>query len=225
MKPLIILIIALLTSALHAQNVIFHSGATYRIQCVGMGQGAIVPGSVIDNPAVLYYTADLTDTERTLWTITADGVDNQGNTAYTLRHTTTGLYATYDGLRGDNKRYVDLTAEPQGDASHWAFVDRGGSWSIDNVKAPEHHFHVRASMLTGTYADDVPPGANSRFVLVGTDGSTVTHMIPPEPAFDNLVSDLTLDGKPAIYDAATNTYLATVSPTSRRDKTARMMVE
>lgn len=225
MKRLLTILLALLPWVLGAQNVIFQSGAAYRIQCVGWGQGGIVPGSVIGDPAVLIYTTDISDAERTLWTITAVGTDEQGNTTYTLRHKATGLYATYDGLRDDNKRYVALTEKTQGNASRWTFIDRGGLWSIENVKAPEHHFHVRASMLTGTYADDQPPGNSSRFRLVDAHGNTVTHMTPPTPAFDNLVSDLRLDGKPAIYDAATHTYLATVSTSSRRGKTARMMVQ
>lgn len=225
MRHLLTILLALLPWTFHAQNVIFQSGTPYRIQCVGWGQGGIVPGSTIGDPAVLIYTTDISDAERTLWTITAVGTDEQGNTTYTLRHKATGLYATYDGLRDDNKRYVALTEKTQGNASRWTFIDRGGSWSIDNVKAPEHHFHVRSSMLTGTYADDQPPGNSSRFVLVGTDGKTVTHLTPPEPAFDNLVSDFRFDGKPAVYDAATHTYLVTVPPTSRRGKTARMMVE
>lgn len=225
MKALLTILLVLLPWTLHAQNVIFHSGDAYRIQSVAYGKGAIVPGSTIGNPAILIYTTDLTTTSHTLWTITADGTDTQGNTTYTLRHNTTGLYATYDGLRDDNKRYVALTTAPQGDASRWTFPPRGDTWSIDNLQAPQHHFHVRSSMLTGSYADDQPPGTSSRFVLVDTHGNTVTHMTPPAPAFDNLVSNLRLDGKTPVYDTNTHTYLATVSTISRRGNTARMLVD
>lgn len=130
----------------HAQGTTLVDGADYRIQCDGQGRGGVTAGAAIDDPSILLYLTTTDNPDLLLWTITADGTDAAGHTAYTLRHTATGLYATYDGQRNDYKRYVELTAQPQGDASRWTFTDRGGSWSIDNVHAPEHHWHVRSSL-------------------------------------------------------------------------------
>lgn len=201
----------------HAQGTTLVDGADYRIQCDGQGRGGVTAGAAIDDPSILLYLTTTDNPDLLLWTITADGTDAAGHTTYTLRHTATGLYATYDGQRNDYKRYVELTAHPQGDASRWTFTDRGGSWSIDNVHAPEHHWHVRSSLLTGTYADDVPPGTNSRFALFTPDGLRVDQLAPPEPSFANLIGTLRVGCKTAIHDATTDTYLIPLPDHYRAD--------
>lgn len=222
---IIFLILALLPLTACAQMLTLHSGEAYRIECVGVGQGGVVPGSVVGDPSVLLYVREDVGSDFMLWTIEEAGVGAKGQKAYTLRHLTTGLYATYDGLRNDYKRYVDLTSKPEGDASLWTFTDRGGSWSIDNVKAPEHHFHTRSSMLVGTYADDTTPGANSRYVLYDAEGQRVSSVEEPEPSLANLIGTLRINGERAAYDSRTNTYLVTLPNSFRGSKSVNVLVE
>lgn len=221
----IFLIFALLPLTAFAQMLTLRSGEAYRIECVGVGQGGVVPGSVVGDPSVLLYVRQGIGSDYMLWTIEEAGVGAEGQKAYTLRHRTTGLYATYDGLRNDYKRYVELTSQPEGDASLWTFTDRGGSWSIDNVKAPEHHFHTRSSMLVGTYADDTTPGANSRYVLYDAEGQRVSSVEEPEPSLANLVGTLHINGERAAYDSRTNTYLVTLPNSFRGSKSVNLLVE
>lgn len=206
-----IMIFVLLPIVAAGQIVALESGESYRIECAGFGKGGVAPGVAFDDPSVLLYLPETDKAAALLWTIEEDCNDANGQKAYTLRHNGTGLYATYDGLRNDNKRYVEMTEKTDGDASRWTFVDRGGTWSIENVKAPEHHWHVRSSYLVGTYAEDVPPGGNSRFNIYTADGRRVTQIIPPEPSFSNSIGVLKINGKPAAHDSETNTYLATLS--------------
>lgn len=206
-----ILMLMLLPLAAAAQIVALESGESYRIECVGISKGGVAPGAAFDDPSVLFYVPETDNADALLWTIEESGKDADGRTAYTLRHRGTGLYATYDGQRNDYKRYVEMTEKAEDDASRWTFTDRGGSWSIENVQAPEHHWHVRTSYLVGTYADDVPPGTNSRFRLYTTDGRIVTQVTPPEPTFSNSLGVLKINGKLAVHDAETNTYLVTLS--------------
>lgn len=98
---IIFLILALLPLTAYAQMLTLHSGEAYRIECVGVGQGGVVPGSVVGDPSVLLYVREDVGSDFMLWTIEEAGVGAKGQKAYTLRHLTTGLYATYDGLRND----------------------------------------------------------------------------------------------------------------------------
>lgn len=222
---LLILLWALLPFAVCAQELSLHSGEAYRIECVGVGQGGVVPGRVVDDPSVLLYVTAGVSSDDLLWTIEESGKGPSGQKAYTLRHRTTGLYATYDGQRNDYKRYVELTTKPDGDASRWTFTDRGGSWSIDNVKTPEHHFHTRGSMLVGTYADDVPPGANSRYVLYNAEGQRLSTIEEPEPSLYNQIGTLRINGERAAYDGRTNSYLVTLPEQYRGAKSVSLLVE
>lgn len=223
---LLVCLLAMLGATRHAsaQGITFVDGANYRIQCDGKGSGGVTAGAAVGDPSVLLYLTTTDTPDVLLWTITTDGTDASGHTAYTLRHTATGLYATYDGQRNDYKRYVELTAEPQGDASRWTFTDRGGSWSIDNVLAPEHHWHVRSSLLTGTYADDVTPGTNSRFSLYTPEGLRVDQLTPPEPSFGNLIGTFRVGNKTPVYDADTQTYLITLPEHYRADENITLPV-
>lgn len=223
---LLVCLLAMLGATRHAsaQGITFVDGANYRIQCDGKGSGGVTAGAAIGDPSVLLYLTTTDTPDVLLWTITTDGTDASGHTAYTLRHTATGLYATYDGQRNDYKRYVELTAEPQGDASRWIFTDRGGSWSIDNVLAPEHHWHVRSSLLTGTYADDVTPGTNSRFSLFTPEGLRVDQLTPPEPSFGNLIGTFRVGNKTPVYDADAQTYLVTLPESYRADESITLPV-
>lgn len=225
LQRLLILLWALLPLAVGAQMLSLHSGEAYRIECVGVGQGGVVPGSVVSDPAVLLYVKTGVSGDDLLWTIEESGKGADGQKAYTLRHKSTGLYATYDGLRNDYKRYLELTEKPEGDASRWTFTDLGGSWSIDNVKAPEHHFHTRSSMLVGTYADDIPPGANSRYLLYDAEGQRLSCIEEPEPSVYNLIGTLCIGGERAAYDRRTNTFLVPVGEQFRGAKSVSLIVE
>lgn len=222
---LVVFFLSLLPFVGHAQNVVLRSGGAYRIECASIGQGGVVPGSVVGNSAVLLHVTDVADSADFLWTIAENGTTADGTKAYTLRHTSTGLYATYDGLRDDNKRYVALTPDLQGDASRWIIVDRFGTWSIENVQAPAHHWHTRSSNLCGTYADDVPPGGGSRYSLYTSEGSKVTHLEHPKPEFSNLIGDFRFDGVRAIYDKSTHTYLASLPEAMRQERSIRLRVD
>ena len=224
-RLLLLLLIAVLPIVGRAQDVVLRPGEAYRIECAGVGQGGVVPGSVVDDPAVLLHVTTVPAASDYLWTIAESGTSADGTKAYTLRHCNTGLYATYDGQRNDNKRYVELTASTQGDASRWTLVDRGGTWSIENVKDPAHHWHTRSSNLTGTYADDVPPGANSRYSLVTAEGRKVTLLEVPAPDFHNLIGDLRFDGRRAVYDKKTSTYLVNLPEAMRHERSARLVVD
>lgn len=222
---LLIFLWALLPTAAGAQMLSLHSGEAYRIECVGVGQGGVVPGSVADNPAILLYVKTGVGDQDLLWTIEESGKGAEGQKAYTLRHKSTGLYATYDGLRNDYKRYVELTVKPDGDASRWTFTDSGGSWSIDNVKAPEHHFHTRSSMLVGTYADDTTPGANSRYVLYNAEDQRLSYIEEPEPSIYNQIGTLCIGGERAAYDSRTNTFLVPIGEQHRGARSVSLLVE
>lgn len=209
-----LLLFALLPFVCRAAEVVFQSGDTYRLECAALGKGGIAPGAVGGQTAVLYYFSDGLDAAYMMWKIEQVGTDATGQPYFTLRHTSTGLYATYDGERNDNKRYVTLTDAPEDDASFWTFTNRGAAWSIDNVLHPEHHFHVRSSNLVGTYADDVPPVPNSQFVLYTEGGKRVTSFTPPTPSFDNQIGQILIGGKCAVYDSATKKHLAVVDAES-----------
>lgn len=211
------LLFALFAVTLWADEVVFASGDDYRIECAGHNQGGFAPGSIDGNPAVLYYYDQSPAASLMLWTIEQAGTSADGSPAYTLRHKSTGLYATYDGLRDVNKRYVKMSTSPEGDASLWVFTDRGTAWSIDNVQHPEHHFHVRSSCLTGTYADDNPPGINSQFRLYTADGRRVTTLTPPLPNLENQMGSFTVGQYRAVYDKSTSTYLVSL-PADLRTK-------
>lgn len=225
-RILSLLLLLLLPAVAVGQTVVFRSGEPYRIESAGMGKGGVVPGEVVGNPAVLLYVPGEDQSDAFQWTIAEDGkTDEKGRRTYTFCHTTTRQYATFDGLRDDNKRYVGLTPTPEGDASRWIIVDRGGAWSIENVKAPEHHWHVRSSYLVGTYADESTPSRNSLFHLVGNDGQQVTDMTEPAPSFARLIGSLKIGGKTPVYDKTTNTYLATISAEQSTGRSLKAAVE
>lgn len=206
------LIVALCPLFTQAQEVVFQDGGNYRIENVRMECGGFAPGFMGGNSAELYYFAGILSDADVMWTIKKVGTDKEGAPMYTLRHTATGLYATFDNERNDNKRYVAMTDAPVDDASFWTFTDQGkSSWSIDNVLRPEHHLHVRSTNLVGTYADDVPLVTSSVFYLFNSAGQQVTDFTPPAPRIDNQIGTLLVNNKQAVYDATTSSYLAVVT--------------
>lgn len=223
-KLLSLIVLALTANMLAAQSVVLEDDGAYRIECVSHAKGGVAPGAAFNDPSVLFYVSDTNRPDALLWTISKVGEDSSGAPMFTLRHNSTGLYATYDGERNDYKRYVEMTDAPQGEGSYWTFVPQSTAYSIQNVKAPAHHWHVRTSSLTGTYAEDIPPGSNSQFWLYDSNGRRVTEIVPPAPSFSNLVHNLTIGGKPAIYDSRTETYLVTVPDELRSAKDATFAI-
>lgn len=186
---------------------VFVSGEKYRIECNSHRKGGVTTGTLVGNEAPLYYVDDPSSPDIVMWVVTRCGDDGKGHAAFTIQHAVTRKYVTYDGLRGDYKRYVDMTDEAVDEASWWTFTDWGGRWSINNVKAPEHHWHVRSSLLTGTYAEESTPGASSLFRLLTAEGEEMTTFDAPQPTLHSLLGGLKIDGKPAVFDRASGNYL------------------
>lgn len=220
---------SLCTMQLQADGIRFRDGRNYTIRCIERPWGCIVPGSdmTTDTDTPLGYHTEATKAGKAaLWTLTRVEED-----FYTIRHSQSGLYLTFDGIRGSRKRYVCLSHSLHGNASLWKIYPGRTGLLIINRQRPDHVLDMRRQTgIVGTYAGNNSPVAtdNERFYLTDGKGRPVTdfngqavnlpalcfdpdakpmpaprHSRPAAPARLRF----TFDGREPVYDSRTKTYL------------------
>ncbi len=178
LQRLFLCLILVLTgiSSLCAQ-VAFRSGKNYRIENASIGSGGVTLGERYDNATPLLHVASPARSADVLWTITEDGVSTSGYHLYTIRHAETQQYVTFDGLRGDVKRYVDLTDSVCGDSTDGKLLKgmrSDNKWILDAMFVDASRMCNRVSTdlwndfaAAPYYADQEPKartGTRGRFV-------------------------------------------------------------
>ena len=143
----------------------------YHIVCPLYSNGCLVDGASASATTPLYYLPTATTDESTYW-----GFTEEQEGMYTIRNIATGKYITYDGQRanaGDGgatltRRYVDMTADVNGQNSLWTFQEYSeGVYAIRNVAQTDHIWDVReGSYVVGTYSNGGSPNENQRFLLM-----------------------------------------------------------
>ena len=158
----------------------------YHLICPLYPNGCVVDGSRAGATTPLFYFETATTDDYTYWIIT-----EQQDGQFTIRNAATGKYVTYDGQRSDagqegatlTRRYVDMTADVDGDNSLWTFQDYSeGVYAIRNVAHTDHLWDVReGSYVVGTYSNGGSPNTNQQFLLfeetVAVEGTDVSSWL------------------------------------------------
>lgn len=188
----------------------FVAGKKYRIVCSQFANGCVVEGSFVNQQTPVYYstTKPKPEDDYAWWIITEE---EQG--LFSIMNAETGNYVTYDGIRDDYHRYVDLTTTLDGDFSLWTIVENGsGQYSIRNVGKDDHIWDVRvANYMVGTYSNTGAGKQNQTFTFVDENGTIVQEALPEgdatplSAALDNLLFNM----RGLAYDKYYKTYLYT----------------
>lgn len=223
---------AFCTMHLQADGIRFRDGGNYSLRCIEWPRGCIVPGcdmpDATDTP-LGYHMEAAKAGKAAQWTLTRVEDD-----FYTIRHSESALYLTFDGVRSSSKRYVYLSQGLHGDASLWRIYPGRTGLLIINKQRPDHMLDVRrGSGIVGTYSGNKSGVAtdNERFYLTDGKGRPVTDFngqpvsLPaicfdpnakPTPASSRVVPaapvrlKFTLDKRSPIYDSRTKSYLLTI---------------
>jgi len=225
-------------SAIHATR--FKSGERYQIRCIEYPAGCVVPSP--DDPLALRYTEKPDD--NIWWTITQE---RDGH--FTIRHTKSGRYMTFDGERTANRRYMHLGKEEDGERSHWLIYPGRTALIICNAAHGDHLLNLRRpSFIVGTYRNTTGTATdNERFFLTDKKGRTVTRLgdevkLPflmnlhdaPSPAVPKRHAGnrpaperlrFTLDGRSPAYDRHDRFYLYSLAEKETGDFSARIKVQ
>lgn len=207
MKRTFLLLLAVLPGLSWAKP-FFEQGKKYRFLCAFWQQGSVVDGPAIGQSTPVYYDIHDENSEAGYWYVT-----ETSNGQFTILSVTSQKYLTYDGERTDTKRYVDLTAEPNGNASLWTFDLEGDYYIIRNVQDKSQVLDARKdSYIVGTYQQYATAGDNERFKALDEDGKPVFDL-DEDGQYDitQLVDSIVINGKRAVFDAGENCYLQTVS--------------
>lgn len=219
-RLLLCLVLLITASTALSAQVAFRSGQNYRIENRMIARGGVALGVRYDSATPLLHVAEPKNLDDVLWTITADGATSSGRPLYTIRHAETQQYVTFDGLRGDVKRYVDLTDEVCGDSSRWYFESYDDCWAIVNAKDPSHHWHMRnPSYIVGTYAEEATPGMGSQFAIFDEKGQRVTTFDKASLSFNDHLGGLFLNGRPAVFDKRNKVYMFCLPDSLRSENT------
>lgn len=172
-------------------------GKRYHIVCQQFPAGCVADGNSNGQQTPLTCLTQRTTDEATLWIFieTASG-------QYQIRNAKTGQYVTYDGVyEGANRRYVSMTAQPQGSMSLWTLTSQSGAYfTIRSVGKNDHLWDVRvSSYVVGTYSNSASGNTNQLFALYDEAGTPVTNIIESHAVLENALSDLTLGGYSAAY--------------------------
>jgi len=155
----------------------FSAGKRYHIVCQQFTQGCVTDGATAGQPTPVYYLTTATANAETYWTFTEaeDGV-------FYIRNAKTGQYVTYDGVRDTYRRYVSMTAAPNGDNSLWSFVMMSnGIYVIRNAAQPNQVWDVRTdSYMVGTYSRSENFSNIERFYFYDEDNNIVTEKVTEE---------------------------------------------
>ena len=207
MKRTFLLLLAMLPGLSWAKP-LFEQGKKYRLMCAYWMKGSVVDGPVIGQSTPVYYDVNDENSEAGYWYVT-----ETSNGQFTIQSVTSQKYLTYDGERTDYKRYVDLTNEVQGNASLWTFEQEGNYYVIRNVEEQSHVLDARKdSYIVGTYQQYATYGDNELFCAYDENGNPVMDQ-DEDGKFDitQLVDSIVINGKRAVFDAAGNCYLQSVS--------------
>lgn len=207
MKRIFLLLFALLP-ALSWGKPVLEQGKKYRFLCAYWQQGSVVDGSLVGQQAPLYYQLYDSESSAAYWYIT-----DTGNGQYTIQNAASLKYMTFDNIRGDYKRYVDLTYEPDGNASLWTFEEDGDYYIIRNVQDQSYVMDARKdSYIVGAYQQYGTYGDNERFQVLDEEGNPVPDRNEGgQYNISEMVDSIVINGKKAVYDANENFYLQTVS--------------
>lgn len=208
MKSRFLLLFALLPCISWGKPVT-EQGKKYRFLCSYWQQGSVVDGALVGQQAPIYYQLNADPASAAAYWYLTD----TGNGQYTIQNAASQKYMTFDNIRGDYKRYVDLTAEPDGDASLWTFEKNGDYYIIRNVKDQSHVLDARKdSYIVGTYVQYATYGDNERFQVLDENGNPVADRDESgQYNISDVVDSLVINGKKAVYDASGNFYLQPVS--------------
>lgn len=166
----------------------FQSGTKYRIVCRQFTAGCVTDGATAGQQTPLFYLTTANTAEASYWTM-----EDAGESQFCIRNAKTGQYVTYDGVRqGTTRRYVSMTAVPDGNRSLWTFsAADNGYFTIRNVGQTDHIWDVRVdSYIVGTYSNSGNGKTNQLFAFYQEDGQQVQDVFvsndPLSRAFDNL---------------------------------------
>lgn len=186
----------------------FEQGKKYRFLCAYWQQGSVVDGQAAGQTTPVYYHISDQSSTAAYWY-----VSETGNGQFTIQNAYSKKYLTYDGVRSDTKRYVDLTDAPEGSASLWTFEQDGAYYIIRNVKDDTQVLDARKdSYMVGTYQRYDSFLDNERFQAFDESGNLVmdqeeSGQLLITQALDSLV----INGKRAVFDMESNRYFQTVS--------------
>lgn len=208
MKHTLLLLLAMAPGFSWAKPLL-EDGKKYRFLCAYWQQGSIVDGQSVGQNTPVYYQVNDQGSSEAYWYVT-----ETTNGQFTIQNAVSQKYLTYDGERTDTKRYVDMTASPEGDASLWTFEKEGTYYVIRNVQEQSNVLNVRKdSYIVGTYENYGAYGDNERFHLLDESGSPVLDVDDEsgQTMISQLVDSLVINGKRAVFDAKGNYYLQSVS--------------
>lgn len=174
-KALCMFLLPLLSLAAAAQGVAFRDGEEYQLRCLDWPAGCVVPmlDAEVGGLTSFVYRLDAQQHK-------SDGywrVKRVRKGEYTLQHSASRGYLTYDGRRTATHRYVTLLPTAESSLSHWRIYPGSSGLAIINVGSSGQALNVRyGSLLVGTYRSGKNVlGANERFFLVDKKGRPVTE--------------------------------------------------
>ncbi|MBQ9357322.1 MAG: CotH kinase family protein [Prevotella sp.] len=190
----------------------FDGTKRYHIVCRQFMQGCVTDGATAGQNTPLYHLTQARTTDETYWTMT-----EQGDGQYYIRNSKTGQYVTYDGVRqdpsqaGQLRRYVSMTAAPNGNRSLWTFTEQGtGIYTIRNVQQADHIWDVRTdSYCVGTYSNSGNGNQNQLFSFFDEQGQQVMTAVETDP-LAKCLENFAIDGRAPVYVESLDLYLCTV---------------
>ncbi len=169
--PRLLLLLAVVLSVKATGKPNLDPNKRYHIVCTYYSNGCVVDGASAGATTPLYHLETATTDESTYWIFSEE---QEG--MYTIQNAATGKYITYDGQRANageggaalTRRYVDMTADVNGQYSLWTFQEYSdGVYAIRNVAQTDHIWDVRiGSFVVGTYSNVGSPNDNQRFLLI-----------------------------------------------------------
>ena len=168
----------------------FEAGKKYHIVCQTFTAGCVTDGATAGQQTPIYYLTTATKADETYWTIV-----DAGNSQFYIKNAKTGQYVTYDGVRqGTTRRYVSMTAQPNGNNSLWTFAAQGGGYFvIRSVGKSDHLWDVRVdSYVVGTYSNSGNGNQNQLFAFYDEAGQQVQDVFVSNDPLNKAVEHLQL---------------------------------
>lgn len=174
-KALCMFLFVVLSLAAAAQGVAFRDGEEYQVRCLDWPAGCVipVPDAEVGGLTSFVYRLDAQQNKSdTYWR-----VKRVRKGEYTLQHSASRGYLSYDGRRTATHRYATLLPTAESSLSHWRIYPGTSGLAIINVGSSGQALNVRyGSLLVGTYRSGKNVlGANERFFLVDKKGRPVTE--------------------------------------------------
>ena len=197
MRMLVAIAFLLLTTTTLLAKPDFKAGTRYHIVCLQFPEGCVADGATAGQPTPLYYLQQASSEGSAYWYF-----DDAGDDYFYIRNVATNSYITYDGVRldiatsGELRRYVSMTATPDGSNSMWYIAQQGdGVYTIRNAQQSDHIWDVRVdSYCVGTYSNSGRGNGNQQFAFYDADGQQVGEQqeppTPPTPPVDEDGTDV-----------------------------------